>query len=199
MENTNMDDNLNFDTLAVRAGTLRSDFNEHSEAIFLTSSFVFESAAHAAESFKNSEEAYTYSRFTNPTVAMFQNRLAALEGGEACMATASGMAAIMSVVMCSMQQGDHLVSSKSLFGSTIGHVLADLHQVRHYDHVRRSDQSGRMASRRASRDEDVLPRNAVESADRRLRILRRSGRFRRKWARCLSSITVSVARHCSSR
>jgi O-succinylhomoserine sulfhydrylase len=120
MENTNMDDNLNFDTLAVRAGTLRSDFNEHSEAIFLTSSFVFESAAHAAESFKNSEEAYTYSRFTNPTVAMFQNRLAALEGGEACMATASGMAAIMSVVMCSMQQGDHLVSSKSLFGSTIG-------------------------------------------------------------------------------
>jgi O-succinylhomoserine sulfhydrylase len=120
MENTNMDENLNFDTLAVRAGTLRSDFNEHSEAIFLTSSFVFKSAAHAAESFKNSEEAYTYSRFTNPTVAMFQNRLAALEGGEACMATASGMAAIMSVVMCSMQQGDHLVSSKSLFGSTIG-------------------------------------------------------------------------------
>jgi len=120
MENTNMDENLNFDTLAVRAGTLRSEFNEHSEAIFLTSSFVFESAAHAAQSFKNSEEAYTYSRFTNPTVAMFQNRLAALEGGEACMATASGMAAIMSVVMCSMQQGDHLVSSKSLFGSTIG-------------------------------------------------------------------------------
>ena len=115
-----MDENFNFDTLAVRAGTLRSDFNEHSEAIFLTSSFVFKSAAHAAESFKNAEEAYTYSRFTNPTVAMFQNRLAALEGGEACMATASGMAAIMSVVMCSMQQGDHLVSSKSLFGSTVG-------------------------------------------------------------------------------
>lgn len=115
-----MDDNLHLDTLAVRAGTLRSDFNEHSEALFLTSSFCFSSAAEAAERFKNAEEAYTYSRFTNPTVSMFQNRLAALEGGEACMATASGMAAIMSVVMSSMQQGDHLVSSKSLFGSTVG-------------------------------------------------------------------------------
>ncbi|WP_250514523.1 O-succinylhomoserine sulfhydrylase [Caballeronia sp. INDeC2] len=115
-----MDDNLNFDTLAVRAGTLRSEFNEHAEALFLTSSFCFSSAAEAAERFKNAEEAYTYSRFTNPTVTMFQNRLAALEGGEACMATASGMSAILSVVMASMQQGDHIVSSKSLFGSTIG-------------------------------------------------------------------------------
>ncbi|SAK76505.1 O-succinylhomoserine sulfhydrylase [Caballeronia pedi] len=115
-----MDDPFNFDTLAVRAGTLRSEFNEHSEALFLTSSFCFSSAAEAAERFKNAEEAYTYSRFTNPTVTMFQNRLAALEGGEACMATASGMSAILSVVMASMQQGDHIVSSKSLFGSTIG-------------------------------------------------------------------------------
>jgi O-succinylhomoserine sulfhydrylase len=115
-----MNEELNFDTLAVRAGTLRSEFNEHAEALFLTSSFCFSSAAEAAEKFRNSEEAYTYSRFTNPTVTMFQNRLAALEGGEACMATASGMAAIMSVVMASMQQGDHIVSSKSLFGSTIG-------------------------------------------------------------------------------
>ncbi|KND58685.1 O-acetylhomoserine sulfhydrylase / O-succinylhomoserine sulfhydrylase [Candidatus Paraburkholderia schumanniana] len=115
-----MDDQLNFDTLAVRAGTLRSEFNEHAEALFLTSSFCFSSTAEAAERFRNAEEAYTYSRFTNPTVTMFQNRLAALEGGEACMATASGMSAILSVVMASMQQGDHIVSSKSLFGSTIG-------------------------------------------------------------------------------
>jgi O-succinylhomoserine sulfhydrylase len=115
-----MDEHLNFDTLAVRAGTLRSQFNEHAEALFLTSSFCFASAAEAAERFRNAEEAYTYSRFTNPTVTMFQNRLAALEGGEACMATASGMSAILSVVMASMQQGDHIVSSKSLFGSTIG-------------------------------------------------------------------------------
>jgi O-succinylhomoserine sulfhydrylase len=119
-ENTNMDDNLNFDTLAVRSGTLRSEFNEHSEALYLTSSFCFGSAAEAAERFKNSETGYTYARFTNPTVTMFQDRLAALEGGEACMATASGMAAIMSVVMAALQQGDHIVSSQSIFGSTLG-------------------------------------------------------------------------------
>ncbi|APR37928.1 O-succinylhomoserine sulfhydrylase [Paraburkholderia sp. SOS3] len=115
-----MDDTFNFDTLAVRSGTLRSDFGEHSEALFLTSSFVFANAAEAAERFKNSEDSYTYSRFTNPTVTMFQDRLAALEGGEACMATASGMSAILSVVMSAMQAGDHLVSSQSLFGSTLG-------------------------------------------------------------------------------
>lgn len=118
--NTNMDDTFNFDTLAVRSGTLRSEFNEHSEAIYLTSSFCFGSAAEAAERFKNSETGYTYARFTNPTVTMFQDRLAALEGGEACMATASGMAAIMSVVMSALQQGDHIVSSQSIFGSTLG-------------------------------------------------------------------------------
>ncbi|MDV2202609.1 O-succinylhomoserine sulfhydrylase [Burkholderia pseudomallei] len=116
----NMDDSLNFDTLAVRSGTLRSEFNEHSEALFLTSSFCYASAAEAAERFKHSEDYYTYSRFTNPTVTMFQDRLAALEGGEACIATASGMAAITSVVMAALQAGDHLVSSRSLFGSTLG-------------------------------------------------------------------------------
>ena len=115
-----MDDTFNFDTLAVRSGTLRSEFNEHSEAIFLTSSFCFSSAAEAAERFKNSETGYTYARFTNPTVTMFQDRLAALEGGEACMATASGMAAILSVVMAALQAGDHIVSSQSIFGSTLG-------------------------------------------------------------------------------
>lgn len=115
-----MDDSLNFDTLSVRAGTVRSEFNEHSEAIYLTSSFCFSSAAEAADRFKHSEDYYTYSRFTNPTVTMFQDRLAALEGGEACMATASGMSAIMSVVMSALQAGDHLLSSRSLFGSTLG-------------------------------------------------------------------------------
>ncbi len=115
-----MDDFLSPDTLAVRAGTLRSEFNEHSEALYLTSSFCFTSAQDAATRFANSEDNYTYSRFTNPTVTMFQDRLAALEGGEACIATASGMAAIMSVVMSALQAGDHLVSSRSLFGSTLG-------------------------------------------------------------------------------
>ncbi|GAB7535614.1 O-succinylhomoserine sulfhydrylase [Burkholderia sp. 22PA0099] len=115
-----MDDSFSLDTLAVRAGTLRSEYNEHSEALFLTSSFCFTSAQDAATRFANSEDNYTYSRFTNPTVTMFQDRLAALEGGEACIATASGMAAIMSVVMSALQAGDHLVSSRSLFGSTLG-------------------------------------------------------------------------------
>lgn len=112
-------DSLGIDTLGVRAGTLRSEYMEHSEAMFLTSSFCFGSAAEAAERFANSESAYTYSRFTNPTVTMFQKRLAALEGAQACMATASGMSAILSVVMSTMQAGDHLVSSRSIFGSTM--------------------------------------------------------------------------------
>ena len=114
-----MNDPFNFDTLAVRSGTARTDFNEHSEALFLTSSFCFESAAEAAERFKHAEDSYTYSRFTNPTVTMFQDRLAALEGGEACIATASGMSAILSVVMAALQAGDHIVSSRALFGSTL--------------------------------------------------------------------------------
>ena len=85
-----MTDPLKFDTLAVRAGTARTEFGEHSEALFLTSSFVFESAAQAAERFQAQGEGFVYSRFSNPTVAMFQDRLAALEGAEACRATASG-------------------------------------------------------------------------------------------------------------
>ncbi|TAL55226.1 O-succinylhomoserine sulfhydrylase [Pandoraea sp.] len=112
-------DAFDFDTLAVRAGTERTNFNEHSEALFLTSSFCFKSAAEAAERFAKSEEGFVYSRFTNPTVSMFQDRLAALEGAEACMATASGMSAIMSVVMSTLSAGDHLVSSQSIFGSTL--------------------------------------------------------------------------------
>jgi O-succinylhomoserine sulfhydrylase len=114
-----MNDNFHPETLAVRAGTLRSQFNEHAEAIFLTSSFCFSTAAEMAERFQNAETAYTYARFTNPSVTMFQERLAALEGGQACMATASGMAAILSMVMATLQAGDHIVSSQSLFGSTV--------------------------------------------------------------------------------
>jgi O-succinylhomoserine sulfhydrylase len=114
------DDSLQPDTLAVRAGTRRTEFNEHSEAMFLTSSFCFDSAAQAAARFADSENSFTYSRFTNPSVTMFQDRLAALEGGEACIATASGMSAILSVVMAALQAGDHIVSSQSIFGSTVG-------------------------------------------------------------------------------
>ena len=114
-----MNDNYDFDTLAVRAGTVRSQFNEHSEAIFLTSSFVFNSAAEAAARFKGEQPGPIYARFTNPTVSMMEARLAALEGAERCVAFASGMAAIVATVMGLMKAGDHVVASRSIFGSTV--------------------------------------------------------------------------------
>ena len=114
-----MDNHFDLDTRAVRAGTHRSQFNEHSEALYLTSSFVFENAAQAAARFANEEPGYVYSRFSNPTVTSFQERLAALEGAEACVATASGMSAILATVMGLMKAGDHIVSSPSIFGATV--------------------------------------------------------------------------------
>lgn len=109
-----------FDTLAVRYAHERTHEGEHSEAIFMTSSYVFDSAAHAQAVFKGDQKGNIYSRFTNPTVRTFEKRLAALEGGEACVATASGMSAILATVIALLKSGDHLVASKSLFGSTIG-------------------------------------------------------------------------------
>lgn len=108
-----------FDTLAVRAGQVRGHEGEHAEAIYPTSSFAFGSAAEAAARFSGAAPGNVYSRFTNPTVRTFQDRLAALEGGEACVATASGMAAILSTCMALLQQGDHVVCSRSVFGSTV--------------------------------------------------------------------------------
>jgi len=108
-----------FDTLAVRAGIHRSQFNEHAEALYLTSSFVFENAAQAAARFSGEESGPVYSRYTNPTVDMLQERLAALEGAECCVATASGMSAILACVMCFTRNGDHIVASHGLFGATV--------------------------------------------------------------------------------
>ncbi len=107
------------ETLAVRAGQERSQFGEHAEALYLTSSFVFESAAAAAKRFSGEEPGNVYSRFTNPTVTMFQQRLAALEGAEDCVATASGMSAIMALVLAHLKSGDHIVASSGLFGATV--------------------------------------------------------------------------------
>ncbi|MDP2832569.1 MAG: O-succinylhomoserine sulfhydrylase [Pseudomonadota bacterium] len=107
------------ETLAVRAGTQRSQFNEHSEAMYLTSSFVFASAAEAAARFSGAEPGPIYARFTNPSVTMFEDRLAALEGAERCVAFASGMAAILATVMGLMKAGEHVVASRSIFGSTV--------------------------------------------------------------------------------
>jgi O-succinylhomoserine sulfhydrylase len=108
-----------FETLAVRAGTQRSQFNEHSEAMYLTSSFVFDDAAEAARRFSGEEEGMVYSRYTNPTVQMLETRLAALEGAESCVSTASGMSAILAAVMSLMKTGEHIVASRSVFGATI--------------------------------------------------------------------------------
>lgn len=121
-----MDRTYRPETLAVREGQERSQFNEHSEALYLTSSFVFENAAQAAARFSGEEEGNVYSRFTNPTVAVFQDRLAALEGAEACVATSSGMSAILSLVMGLCSAGDHIVASTGLFGATqqlLGNIM----------------------------------------------------------------------------
>ena len=106
------------ETLAVRLGQERSQYGEHSEAMFLTSSFVFKDAAQAAARFSGAEPGNVYARFTNPTVTSLQQRLAALEGAEDCIATASGMAAIMATVMALMNAGQHIVASRSIFGAT---------------------------------------------------------------------------------
>jgi len=108
-----------FDTRAVRAGQHRTAEGEHAEAIFPTSSFVFGSAAEAAARFSGAQPGNIYSRFTNPTVRTFEERLAALEGAESCVATASGMAAILSVGMALLKQGDHVVASRNIFGPSI--------------------------------------------------------------------------------
>lgn len=116
-------DDVSIETLAVRAGQIRSPQLEHSEAIFPTSSFVFNSAEEAAARFAGDEPGNIYARFTNPTVAMFEQRIAAMEGGERAVAAASGMAAILATYMAFLEQGDHIICSRSVFGTTT--VLLD--------------------------------------------------------------------------
>jgi O-succinylhomoserine sulfhydrylase len=110
---------VRLDTRAVREGLPPSAWGENSEALFLTSSFVQPDAATAARRFANEEDGFIYSRFTNPTVTMFERRLAALEGAQACIGTASGMSAILMLVMGLLKAGDHVICSRSVFGSTI--------------------------------------------------------------------------------
>ena len=111
-------DEFDFETRAVRAGQRRTGEGEHSEAIFPTSSYVFRSAAEAAARFSGDQPGNIYSRFTNPTVRTFEERLASLEGGERCVATSSGMAAILATCAGLLKSGDHIVSSQSIFGTT---------------------------------------------------------------------------------
>lgn len=114
-----MSDDFELETLALHTGIHRSQFNEHAEALYLTSSFVFENAAQAAARFSGTEPGNIYSRFTNPTVTAFEERLAALEGAEACVATSSGMSAILACAMGLLSAGDHIIASRSLFGATV--------------------------------------------------------------------------------
>ena len=114
----NFEDDYKFDTLAVRAGQVRTAEGEHCEPVFTTSSYVFSSAAQAAARFSDEEPGNIYSRFTNPTVRTFEQRLAAMEGADSCVATASGMSAILSTCLGLLGSGDHIVSSRSIFGST---------------------------------------------------------------------------------
>ncbi|MCW8900292.1 MAG: O-succinylhomoserine sulfhydrylase [Gammaproteobacteria bacterium] len=116
---SDFDENWALETLAVRAGQVRTAEGEHSEPIFPTSSYVFPSAAEAAARFKGESPGNIYSRFTNPTVRTFEQRLAALEGGDSCVATASGMSAILSTCIALLKAGDHIVSSRSIFGTTV--------------------------------------------------------------------------------
>ena len=110
---------LHIDTLAVRAGVDASQYGENSEALYLTSSFTQPDSETAARRFSGEEEGYIYSRFTNPTVAAMENRLAALEGTEACVGTSSGMSAVLLMCMGLLKAGDHVVCSQSMFGSTL--------------------------------------------------------------------------------
>ena len=110
---------LKFDTKAIREGYRTTQEQEHSEAIFLTSSFVFDSAEQAANRFSKEEPGNIYARFTNPTVDAFEKKLAALEGADACVATSSGMAAIFASIMALVESGDHIVASRHLFGPSI--------------------------------------------------------------------------------
>jgi O-succinylhomoserine sulfhydrylase len=119
MHDNSHQDDWSLETLAIRAGHHRTFEQEHAEPIFPTSSFVYESAAEAARKFGGQEPGNVYSRFTNPTVHTFERRLAALEGGERCVATSSGMSAILSTALALLSAGDEIVASRSLFGSTV--------------------------------------------------------------------------------
>jgi O-succinylhomoserine sulfhydrylase len=112
-------------TQLVHGGTIRSEFGETSEAIFLTQGFVYESAEAAARRFSGEEPGYIYSRFSNPTIAMFEERMRLLEGAEAARATATGMAAVTAALLCQLRAGDHVVAAKALFGSC-RYVVEDL-------------------------------------------------------------------------
>ena len=148
------------ETRLVHAGTLRSQFGETSEALFLTQGYVYDSAAQAERRFKNEEPGFQYSRFANPTVAMFEERMAAFEGAEAARATATGMAAVTLALMGQLKAGDHVVAAKALFGSCryivedylprfgVTSTLVDGTDLNHWREAVRAKHQGLLSSRR---------------------------------------------------
>ena len=139
-------ENLHIDTLAVRAAVDRSQYGENSEALYLTSGFVQPDAQTAARRFSGEEEGYTYGRVGNPTVSSFEMRLAALEGAQACIATSTGMSAILLMCLGLLKSGDHVICSHSVFGATIKRVR----QVRRADHVCLANRCGSVAGGHAA-------------------------------------------------
>lgn len=115
-----MNGELHPETLAIRGAKEQTNYNEHNQALFITSSFMFDSAADGAALFKGEKAGFTYSRTANPTTAAFAKRIAILEGGEAAVATSTGMAAINAALLTFLSAGDHLICSRSLFGTTMG-------------------------------------------------------------------------------
>ena len=121
-----MNDGLHPETLAIRGGKSQTEYGEHNQALFLTSSFMFDSAETGANLFAGTAEGYTYSRTANPTINAFEQRVAHLEQAERGLATATGMAALQATFLTFLQAGDHLVSSSSLFGTTMGLISNQL-------------------------------------------------------------------------
>jgi len=158
---------------AMRVGHERTAEGEHSEPIFATSSFVFANAAEAAARFAGDQPGNIYSRFTNPTVRIFEERLAVMEGGEACVATASGMSAVMAVCMGLLSAGDHVICSRSVFGSTL--TLFEKYLTRFgigVSFVGLTDVSAWRDAIRSNKYQNVVYGDALESADRGRRYTR---------------------------
>ena len=128
VENNTNEHNWRPATNLVRGGTNRSNFGETNEGIFMTSGYVYDTAEQAQRSFQGEEERFIYSRFSNPTVGMFEDRMALLENAASCRATATGMAAVYAALASSLKAGERLVSSKALFGSYLDNHL---NEIRH--------------------------------------------------------------------
>jgi len=178
------DQPLHRDTLAVRAAAERSQYGENSEALYLTSGYVQPSAEAAARRFAGDEDGFTYGRYGNPTVASFEQRLAALEGAEACISTASGMSAILMMCMGLLKAGDHVVCSRSMFGSTIKLIGSDLAKFGVESSFVPPDRPGRMEGRHQAQHPAAVRRNAHQPPHRGVRHPRpgRPGPQRRRLA-----------------